>query len=263
VDSNNRLVARTLERRWEEALRRVRQVDEDYERFVSTSPPRLSDAERDRIRTLAADIPALWHSPETGPAERKEVIRCLVERVVVAVAPDSEQVGVAIHWQGGSVSRHTAVRPLGQYEQLRDYPELIAAIRRWHAAGCAPREIAEKLNAAGFRTPRKQRPFKREQVHELMRRIGLNCGRMLVERLEAGEWWLSDLADHLGVKAVSVRRWVARGWVGARWCERLRCWIVWADRGEQKRLRALASIVALGSSGYPPELTTPHPRSGK
>ncbi len=76
-------------------------------------------------------------SPETGSAERKEVIRCLVERVVVTVAPDSEQVGVAIHWQGGLVSRHTAVRPLGQYEQLRDYPELIAAIRRWHAAGCA------------------------------------------------------------------------------------------------------------------------------
>jgi len=263
VDPENRLVARTLEQRWEEALRRVRQVEEDYERFVSTSPPRLSDAERDRIRMLAADIPALWHSPETESAERKEVIRCLVERVVVTVAPDSEQVGVAIHWQGGSVSRHTAVRPLGQYEQLRDYPELIAAIRRWHAAGCAPREIAEKLNAAGFRTPRKQRPFRRVQVHELMRRIGLNCGRMLPERLEAGEWWLSDLADHLGVKAVSVRRWVARGWVRARWCQRLRCWIVWADRAEQKRLRTLASMVALGSNGYPRELTTPCLRSGK
>ncbi len=68
---------------------------------------------------------------------------------------------------------------------------------------------------------------------------------------------------HLGVKAVSVRRWVARGWVRARWCQRLRCWIVWADRAEQKRLRTLASIVALGSNGYPRELTTPRPRSGK
>lgn len=263
VDPTNRLVARTLERRWEEALHRVRQVDEDYERFISTSPPRLSAAERDLIRRLAADIPALWHAAETGPADRKEVIRCLVERVVVAVAPDSERVGVAIHWQGGSVSRHTAIRPLGQYEQLGDYPELIAAIRRWHAAGCPPREIAEKLNAAGFRTPRKQLPFKREQVHELMRRVGLNCGRMLPEGLEEGEWWLSDLADSLGVKAVSVRRWVARGWLEARWCPRLRCWIVWADRAEQKRLRALASVVAVGSNGYPSELTTPRPRPGK
>jgi DNA invertase Pin-like site-specific DNA recombinase len=263
VDPTNRLVARTLEQRWEEALRRVRQVDEEYERFVNTSPTRLSAADRDRIRTLAADIPALWHAPETVAADRKEVIRCLVERVVVTVAPDSEQVGVAIHWQGGSVTRHAVIRPLGQYEQLRDYPQLIAAIRRWHAAGCPPREIAERLNEAGFRTPRKHRPFKREQVHELMRRIGLNCGRMLPERLEASEWWLSDLADRLGVKAMSVRRWVARGWVRARWSKRLRCWIVWADRAEQKRLRALASAAKVGSNGYPPELTTPCPRRGQ
>jgi hypothetical protein len=92
-----------------------------------------------------------------------------------------------------------------------------------------------------------------------MRRIGLNCGRMLPERLGAGEWWLSDLADHLGVKAVSVRRWVARGWVRARWSSRLRCWIVWADRAEQKRLRALAAAAKVGSNGYAPELTTPVP----
>ncbi len=71
VDPKNRLVARTLEQRWEEALRRVRQVEEDYERFVSTSPPRLSDAERDRIRTLAADIPALWHPRRPGPPSER------------------------------------------------------------------------------------------------------------------------------------------------------------------------------------------------
>jgi DNA invertase Pin-like site-specific DNA recombinase len=262
VDPTNRLVARTLEQRWEEALRQVRQVDEEYERFVNASPPRLSVADRDRIRALAADIPALWHAPETAAADRKEVIRCLVERVVVTVAPDSEQVGVAIHWQGGFLTRHDVIRPLGQYEQLRDYPRLIAAIRRWHAAGCPPREIAERLNEAGFRTPRKHRPFKREQVHELMRRVGLNCGRMLPEQLEASEWWLNELADRLGVKAVSVRRWVARGWVQARWSKRLRCWIVWADRAEQRRLRALALAAKVGSNGYPPELTTPRPCRG-
>ncbi|HMB06761.1 MAG TPA: hypothetical protein VKP69_23865, partial [Isosphaeraceae bacterium] len=111
------LVARTLEQRWEEALRGVRQVDEEYERFVNASPPRLSVADRDRIRALAADIPALWHAPETAAADRKEVIRCLVERVVVTVAPDSEQVGVSIHWQGGflgsSVLKCEAVGFLG------------------------------------------------------------------------------------------------------------------------------------------------------
>ena len=80
------------------------------------------------------------------------------------------------------------------------------------------------------------------------------------ERLENGEWFLSDLGDRLGVKAVTLRRWVAREWVHARWSKRQRCWILWADRDEQKRLRALARAVKVGSNGYPPELTTPRPR---
>jgi hypothetical protein len=260
ADPTYRLVAHTLEERWEQALRRVRQVEEEYERFVNASPPRLSDAERDRIRALAADIPALWHAAETAAADRKEIVRCLVARVVVAVQPDSEYAGVAIHWQGGSMTQHTVVRPLGQYEQLRDYPRLIAAARQWHEEGCRPQEIADRLNEAGFRTPRKQQPFKRSQVHELLHRIGLNYGRTQPERLEKGEWFLNDLANHLGVRAVTLRRWVAREWVHSRWSKRQRCWILWADRDEQKRLRALARAVKVGSTGYPPELTTPRPR---
>ena len=260
VDPTNRLVARTLEERWEQSLRHVRQVEEEYERFVNASPPRLSDVERERIRALSANIPALWHALETTAADRKEIIRCLVERVVVTVEADNEYTAVAIHWHGGNVTQHTVVRPLGQYEQLRDYPRLIAAVRQWHAEGCRPQEIADRLNDAGFRTPRKQQRFKRVQVHELLHKIGLNCGRTQSEPLEKGENFLNDLADRIGVKAVTLRRWVARQWVHSRWSERQRCWIVWADRAEQKRLRTLAKAVIVGSNGYPAELTTPGPR---
>ena len=245
------------EERWEHALRQSRQVEEEYERFIDASPVRLSDAERKRIRAMAANIPALWSDPETTAVDRKEIVRCLVERVVVTVQPDSEYTAVAIHWQGGAVSDHTVVRPLGQYEQLRDYPQLITAVREWHEEGCRPQEIANRLNEAGFRTPRKQQTFKRSQVHELLHRIGLTCGWVRPERLENGEWFLSNLAERLGVRPVTLRRWVARMWVHARWSKRQRCWILWADRGEQKRLRALASAVKVGSTGYPPELTTP------
>jgi DNA invertase Pin-like site-specific DNA recombinase len=260
VDPTNRLVARTLEERWEQALRQARQAEEEYERFVNASPRRLCDAERERIRSLAANIPALWGAPETTAADRKEIVRCLVERVVVAVKPDSEYTSVTIHWQGGGVSHHTVVRPLGQYEQLRDYPRLIATVRQWHEEGCRPQEIADRLNEAGFRTPRKHQLFKRAQVHELLHRIGLNYGRTLPEPLEKGEWFLNDLADRLSVRPVTLRRWVAREWVHSRWSKRQRCWILWADMDEQKRLRALTRAVTVGSNGYPPELTTPRPR---
>ena len=68
VDPTNRLVARTLEERWEQALRQVRQVEEEYERFVNASPAHLSDAERERIRALAANIPALWMLRKPPPS---------------------------------------------------------------------------------------------------------------------------------------------------------------------------------------------------
>jgi DNA invertase Pin-like site-specific DNA recombinase len=261
VDPTNRLVARTLEQRWEESLARVRQAEEDYHRFAAQSPPRPTEHDRGRIRALAGDIPSLWSAPGVTAADRKHVIRCLVERVAVSVRPDSEEVGVTIEWCGGRVTRHTAARRVGQYEQMGDYARLIAVVRTRHAAGDTPTQIAGRLNAAGFRTPRRRGLFTRERVHELFRRLGLNCGRALVPQLDVGEQWLSDLAERVGVSALALRRWIARGWVHARRVAGRRGWVVWADAGEIQRLRALVRLVAVGTTGYPSELTTPGVRA--
>ena len=206
---------------------------------------------------MAANIPALWSDPETTAIDRKEIVRCLVEQVVVTVQPDNEYTAVAIHWHGGAVSDHTVVRPLGQYEQLRDYPRLIAAVRQWHEEGCRPQEIADRLNEAGFRTPRKQQAFKRSQVHELLHRIGLTCGwaltgttrerRMVLEQLSGpSRCQASDTATmgcpHVGprplVEAATVLDSLGRS-------------------GRAKAVAGVASAVKVGSNGYPPELTTP------
>ena len=58
VDPENRLVARTLERQWEQALRGEREVREEYDRFLHDSPRRLTPEELGRIRGLATDIPS-------------------------------------------------------------------------------------------------------------------------------------------------------------------------------------------------------------
>ena len=68
VDPENRLVARTLERRWEEALRDRRHLEDEYDRFSRAQPARLSDGERDRVVSLSGDIPAPWTRP--GPPPR-------------------------------------------------------------------------------------------------------------------------------------------------------------------------------------------------
>ncbi len=85
TEPENRLVARQLEKEWEAALAERQRLGEEYDRFTASRPRALTPAERSQIRALAADIPAIWHAPTTTDADRKQLIRHLVERVQVTV----------------------------------------------------------------------------------------------------------------------------------------------------------------------------------
>jgi len=101
VEPENRLVARTLERQWEEALAAELKLQQEYEAFQARQPATLSVAERAAIQRLAGDLPALWDAPTTTPGERQQIVRFLIERVLVTVVEHSEQVRVEVHWAGG------------------------------------------------------------------------------------------------------------------------------------------------------------------
>jgi DNA invertase Pin-like site-specific DNA recombinase len=261
VEPENRLVARTLEQHWEEALRQERQLAEDYERFLRNQPALLTAAERARIRALAADLPALWQAPGTTTADRKEIIRALVERVVVQVRKDSEYVEATIHWQGGFTSQHELVRPVGCYEQLRDFKPLMDRLVQLHSQGQRAWQIADTLNREGFRPPKQKTSFTPAMVRQLLCRKGLGQRRRKKESLGSQEWWLSDLALELGVPKAKLRDWIVHGWLHARRTPVDRCWIAWADDAELERLRTLKDRSQRGANGFPPELTTPKDRA--
>jgi hypothetical protein len=257
VEPENRLVARTLEGRWEEALREQRRLEEGYDRFLRQQPPGLSADERARVQALAEDIPALWGAPATTAADRKGVIRCLVERVEVAVTRSSERVGVTIYWQGGAVSRHEASRTVQTYEQLHDFAGLMDRLRALRGEGLTAAAIAERLNGEGFSPPRRRGRFTREMVRQLLSRRGLANERSSGSARGAGEWWLSDLARALAVPRERLREWVRRGWLRGRQTPVQGLWVVWADRDAMRRLRRLARCWQKGCFDYPDELITP------
>ena len=256
-EPENRLVARTLEGRWEEALRAQRRLEEDYDRFRAEQPPGLNADERARVLALATNLPALWAAPGTTAADRKEIVRCLVERVVVAVSRTSDQVTVTITWQGGAVSRHVVTRTVQTYAQLHDLAGLLERIRALRGEGHSAARIAERLNAEGFRAPRQRGPFTHEMVRQLLLRQGLANERAGAQPLAAGEWWLSDLARALNVPRERLRDWMRRGWVRSRQTPVQGLWIAWADRDELRRLRRLARRWRQGRFDYPSELITP------
>jgi hypothetical protein len=173
VEPENRLVARELERRWEAALQAGRQLEEDYQRCQSEQPRGLSAQDRDAVRALAAHLPDLWGAETTTAADRKAVARHLIDRVVVAVRGDSEYVDVTIHWLGGMTSAQDLIRPVGRYEQLRDYAGLLGRIRELREQGRSTGQIAEQLNREGWRPPRRRATFNAPMIRKLISRSGL------------------------------------------------------------------------------------------
>jgi DNA invertase Pin-like site-specific DNA recombinase/uncharacterized protein YndB with AHSA1/START domain len=170
VEPENRLVARTLEQRWEEALRAERALHEEHDRFLRAQPQQLSAAERTRILALASDIPTLWHSPQTTGAERKEIVRLLVERVVVHVRADSERAEVEVSWRGGLTTRQAIVRSVSRYESLSDYPRLLERIGQLRDDGLTIAQVARQLNQEGYRTPRSRKGYTSTSVRKLLSR---------------------------------------------------------------------------------------------
>jgi DNA invertase Pin-like site-specific DNA recombinase len=171
VEPENRLVARTLERGWEAALLAQRSLEEEYRRFQQAQPVQLSRAERAQIEAMARDLPALWQAPTTSVLEKREVVRLLLQRVVVWAPASCQEVRVQLHWTGGTVTEHQIRRAVQTWEQVADAATVWQRVRGWHAAGWTSDRMADELNAAGHRTPR-GRPFNAASVRQLLARGG-------------------------------------------------------------------------------------------
>ena len=262
VEPENRLVARTLEQRWEESLRQERQLREEYDRFLAQTPASLSDIDVQRIRAASENIASLWHAANTTPQDRKAIVRCLVDRVVVHVEPRSEYVDATIYWHGGFTSQHQVVRPVGCYTQLRDYDLLITRIKTLHQEGKSVPAIAERLNQEGFVPPRRRGVFSVGALAPIMQQLGLVGELRRDDLLGPNEWWIRDLATKLKVRPGKVHYWATQGWIHSRKTPSGKYWIVWADDDELKRLEKLKVQRNSYTARRNPKLVTPKARKG-
>jgi hypothetical protein len=92
---------------------------------------------------LAADIPSLWNAADTPAADRKEIVRALIERVKVTMPGDTENVLVSILWIGGTSTEHALRQPISRYERLSDFPRMRRLVEDAVAAGQSAVQIAE------------------------------------------------------------------------------------------------------------------------
>jgi DNA invertase Pin-like site-specific DNA recombinase len=260
VDPENRLVAGTLERQWEDTLRKEREIKEEYDRYCRQAPPQLSVEDEARIADLASDIPALWNSPKTTNADRQGIIRCLIERVVVHVEPNIDNAEAVIHWIGGYESQHKFVRPVRQYAQFGDFDRLMNRVAELRAAGKTADQIADALNSEGCVPLRRDSSFNREVVYNLLVRQGFIDERTDASLLGSNEWHLTTLAQKLKMSRATLWYWASKGWIHSRRTTVQKVVIVWANAEEICRLKQLLKSSSRGILGYPKELITPKKR---
>jgi DNA invertase Pin-like site-specific DNA recombinase len=242
AEPENRLVARQLETDWEAALAEADRLQADYQRFTEELPKTLTAAERAAIQALASDLPRVWDAPSTTQADRKELLRILIEKITVAVAGTSELVDVTITWAGGHQTTGQAIRPVARVDQLSYYPALLIRAGELAEAGCTTRQIADSLNAEGFRPPKRTSRFRPDQVRILLNQHNLRTRQQrgqpaVLAGLAPGEWSVPGLAAALGMPTATVYNWIYRGWITARHAPASKCWIITADAAEMQRLR--------------------------
>ncbi len=151
VDPDNRLVASELERRWNEKLERVAQLEQAHAKAEADAQWDLTSEERAAISALSQDLPAIWAAPTTTNPDRKQLLRSAIDSVQLDGVSHAGQIEVQIRWRSGVITRLTVERYRPGTDSLKtpaDAVDRIHELVRTHTYA----EIAAQLNAEGWRT---------------------------------------------------------------------------------------------------------------
>ncbi|MCW2130618.1 hypothetical protein M2226_009417 [Bradyrhizobium elkanii] len=102
VDPANRLIAATLEQRWNDALQRLQDLEIELAAFERRTMRAVTAEQKKQILQLAGDFPRLWRSPTTTSRDRKRILRLLVRDITVTKGPEPKVVRLHVRWQGGA-----------------------------------------------------------------------------------------------------------------------------------------------------------------
>lgn len=175
VDPENRLVASELERRWNDKLERVAQLERAYAQAEREAQWNLTADERAAITEVSQDVPAIWSAETTTNQERKQLLRMVIESVQLDGLSQPGQIEVQIRWRSGAVTALNVKRPAPGEGSLKTPEEAVSLIHEM-AQRRSYREIATCLNRDGLRSAF-GRPFTSQHIGYICRRDGLARGK--------------------------------------------------------------------------------------
>jgi DNA invertase Pin-like site-specific DNA recombinase len=211
VDPDNRLVARGLERDWEAKLAALAAAEAELASRERRRPRTLTAAERAAIGALGGDLARVWSASTTTDRDRKELLRTLLEEVIVNVDRDAAQAHLIMRWRGGAVSQLDVALPRSHPPKIRTDEDTIALVRRL-AAHYPDAQIAGILNRQGRRSARGQR-FTASIVQSLRHHWAIPRYQPPAESPQGELVTITKAAELLGVVPSTVHRWLADGFI--------------------------------------------------
>lgn len=201
VDPENRLVASSLEQRWNHRLVELARLEEEVRNLEETRPPALTETERAEILAMGSELSIVWDHPAASPSIRKRILRAALEEIVVTV--ETGELRLAMHWKGGD---HTTITvPKNRSGQHRWKTKAATEDLIRDLARLTPdSSIASILNRLGVRTA-KNHTWTEQRVRTFRSDRAIAVYRH-GERAERGEVNLEEAAALLGVSKMTVTR---------------------------------------------------------
>jgi hypothetical protein len=210
VDPSQRLVAATLERRWNDALLQLEELKKQAAEFQRREARVATPEQKAKVLALARDLPRLWHAPTTPSKDRKRMLRLLIKDITVEKPSASQQLLVHIRWQGGALSDLHLQRPPKIADRVRYSATVVDRVRDL-AQRLSDGEIAESLNREG-QVSALGKPFSVSMIEWIRYRYQIPKATLI----RPEELTVQQVAERFGVSPHVVYYWIDRGVIQAR-----------------------------------------------
>ena len=211
VDPSQRLVAGTLERRWNDALLRLDDLKKQAAQFQRQEARVATPEQKAKVLALARDLPRLWHAPTTQAKDRKRMLRLLIKDITVEKKlSNPKQLMVHIRWQGGACTNLSVQLPPNLADRVRYPPAVVERVRDM-AHSSLDAEIADQFNREGH-VSATGKPYTTKMIQWI--RKAHRIPPAALQKLEG--LTVQQVAKYFGVSAGVVYYWIERSLIQAR-----------------------------------------------
>jgi len=190
VEPENRLVARTLETKWNEKLQQLEKDKKEYQVFKNEHPKKLTLEDREQILKIATQLPVVWNSESTSSRDKKRLIRILIQDVTLTKIKEQRKTQLTIYWKSGLTTTHFTDNPLSASEKRKTSQSTIELINKLSETH-SDHKIAEILNKKGIPSANGQ-PFIVSKIKYLRysRRIKSSCKDLPSFWIKPSNYWI-------------------------------------------------------------------------